>query len=157
MQVLVPGVSCLCSPNELERAKTEGFKQIYMMTVNGMFKHHILRGDNRFICTQVKEIPGYTIPEVKPEIRFLPAGRIDMELWKQIVAFFKQVMVVKNSDVEAMIWILWSQAQGYFLHVPKQTISKASVRYEWDDVPDGASIIVDIHSHNTMGRSNVPM
>ncbi|HET8686721.1 MAG TPA: Mov34/MPN/PAD-1 family protein [Methanosarcina sp.] len=47
--------------------------------------------------------------------------------------------------------MLYSKERGYFLHVPNQRISKAAVSYDWGDIPEGASIIVDIHSHNTMG------
>lgn len=151
MHIISPHISCVVLPTELEQAMQEGYNHIFVMTQKGVIKHQKLRGDGRYIRLKCDTIPGYTEPEIKEEIhRFFPAGQVPYELFKQVVAFFKKVMDVKKSEVEAMIWILWNQEQGYHLHVPNQKISKASVSYDWSSVPAGSSIIVDIHSHNTM-------
>ena len=151
MQPLAPHISCICTPAELETAKAEGYKEMYMITSKGIFKHHVLRGNGRFVQVQVDTIPGYIEATITPSMNFLPAGKISYEIYDQVLAFFKKVMEVKNSEVEAMIHILYNAELGYHLGVPPQTISKASVSYDWNYVPEGTSIVVDIHSHNTMG------
>lgn len=156
MKVIAPFISCVVNLplgdelDEFQAAVDQGFMEIYVMTPQGIIKHHKLRGENRYVRLKVESIPGLALPDMRQEINFLPAGKVPNELLLQIEAFFRKVMAVKKGDLEAMIWVMWSAAQGYFLHVPDQTISKASVRYDWDDIPDGASIIVDVHSHNTM-------
>ncbi len=150
MHILAPHISCICNTSEMQEAVNQGYKEIYIMTLNGCFKHHILRGENRFVRTKVTSIPGYTEPKIEEGMNFLPAGKIPYALYEQVLAFFKKVMEVKTAELEAMIHILYNPEQGYHLGVPPQTISKASVSYDWNYVPAGTSIIVDIHSHNTM-------
>lgn len=151
MHILAPHISCIVAPHELAGAIEQGYKEIYIITVKGTFKHHILRGENRHIRVKVDSIPGYKEEEVTESVNFLPAGKIPYALYETVQAFFRKVMEVKNSEVEAMIHILYNAEQGYHLGVPPQTISKASVSYDWSYIPQGTSIIVDIHSHNTMG------
>lgn len=150
MHVLAPSMSCVCAPHEVDEAVAQGYKQIYIITSKGTFKHHILRGDNRFVRVKVDTIPGYTEPTIGEGMNFLPAGKIPHALYEQILAFFLKVMEVNTSEVEAMIHVLYNPERGYHLGVPPQTISKASVSYDWNYIPAGTSIIVDIHSHNTM-------
>lgn len=151
MHILAPHISCVILPHELEEALAQEYKQIYIITSKGFFKHHVLRGEGRFVRVKVDSIPGYTEPKIDQGMNFLPAGKIPYALFEQVQAFFMKVMEVKNSEVEAMIHILYNQERGYHLGVPPQRISKASVSYDWDYVPAGTSIVVDIHSHNTMG------
>lgn len=151
MHILAPHISCVVAPHELADAIQQGFKEIYIITVKGTFKHHVLRGENRHITLKVDSIPGYTETAITESVNFLPAGKIPFTLYEQILGFFRKVMEVKNAEVEAMIHILYNPEQGYHLGVPPQTISKASVNYDWSYIPAGTSIIVDIHSHNTMG------
>ena len=35
--------------------------------------------------------------------------------------------------------------------IPKQKVGKASVSYDWSHKKEGEEVILDIHSHNTMG------
>lgn len=158
MKIIAPFMSCIVNmplsadePSEFDAAVAEGYVEIYVVTPNGIIKHHKLRGTNRFLRLKVDSIPGTVIPSMREEINFLPAGKIPYQLLQQIEAFFRKVMEVKKDQLEAMIWVLYNEAQGYHLFVPDQTISKASVRYDWDGVPAGSSIVCDIHSHNTMG------
>jgi PRTRC genetic system protein A len=144
-------MSCVVAPHEVDAAIAEGYKQIYIITSKGTFKHHILRGTGRFVRVKVDSIPGYVESTVNEGMNFLPAGKIPHELYKQVLAFFLKVMEVNTSEVEAMIHVLYNPERGYHLGVPPQTISKASVTYDWNYIPAGTSIIVDIHSHNTMG------
>lgn len=158
MKIIAPFISCLINSgfetdevNELNNALAQGYSQIYIQTPKGLFKHHVLRpgkdGLQRHVRVPVTEIPGVKIKEIKPEIRFLPDGRIPIRLLDQVKAFFKEVIRAKGTAVEAMIWILWNQERGYYLHVPNQVVSKASARYDWTNFPAESSIIVDIHSH----------
>lgn len=153
IEVVSPHFSCVCSPSELEEALSLGYKEVYIQTRNAIIKHHQLRGNDRFVRVEVKSIPGYTPPKeevVKQEIRFLPDGKIPYAIWEQLVAFFRKVMSVNKEELEAMAHVLWNPEKGYHIGVPSQTVSKASANYDRNYVPAGTSIVLDIHSHNTM-------
>lgn len=156
MHVLTPYIRCVIGMpigenNELGQALAEGYNEIYMTTPNGIMKYDKLRpgkdGASRFICSKVDSIPGVTIPKDFSAIQFLPEGKIPYKLLDEVKGFFRKVIEVKGKALEAMIWVLWSQDRGYFLHVPNQEVGHASARYDWSSVPEGASVIVDIHSH----------
>lgn len=101
---------------------------------------------------------------------FLPAGKIPTQMLVQIIAFFKSVMSYKMGDVvrsttfanqshfshnyEAMLFICWNPATGYSLRIPTQRVSAASVSYDHDcyDLAAGDVVVLDIHSHNSMGE-----
>ena len=152
MQILAPHISCVCSSNEFAEAVALGYKEIYIITSKGTIKHHVLRGENRFVRLKVDTIPGYEEVMISEALNFLPAGKIPYAIYEQVLGFFRKVMEVKSAELEAMIHVLYNRELGYHIGVPPQTISKASVNYDWSYVPSGTSIVVDIHSHNTMGR-----
>lgn len=159
MKILAPFVSCVVNlplgaddHDEFQAAIDEGYAEIFVVTPEGIIKHHKLRGTNRYLRLKVDSIPGLAMPTMRQEINFLPAGKVPHELLRKIEGFFRKVMEVKKDQLEAMIWVLYNEAEGYHLHVPDQTISKAAVSYDWNGVPAGSSIIIDVHSHNTMGR-----
>lgn len=151
MHILAEYISCVVLPTELQTAIDAGYNEIYVMTSGGILKHHKLRGSNRHVRLKVDSIPGYTEQSIQQEINFLPAGRIPVNLFDQIVAFFKQVMAVKKAELEAMAWICHNEELGYHIIIPDQRVSKASASYDWSSLPVGTSIVCDIHSHNTMG------
>jgi hypothetical protein len=160
MKVLVPHISCVITAEqnptaqqELDNALSEGYVHIYITTPGKILKHHKLSGEDRFIRLRVDSIPGYTEETAvfSEGLKFLPAGKIPFDLYKKILGFFKEVIKVKKSNLEAMIWVLWEQDKGYYLHVPNQSVSKASATYDWSDIPGGATLVLDVHSHNTMG------
>lgn len=152
MQILAPHLSCVVTPAELQTALDEGYQMIYILTIDGIIKHHQLRGEGRYIRMKVDAIPGYTLPpKVQQEIRFLPAGKIPVSLFEEIVAFFRKVSKLKGNELEAMAHILWNEVKGYHIGIPDQRVSKASASYDWDYIPEGTSLVADIHSHNTMG------
>ena len=160
MKVIAPFLSCsvnlVDNPNGLAEALAEGYSIVYLTAPTGLFIHRQLSpgkdGAPRFIRQKVSSIPGQTvIPDVQPAINFLPAGKIPRILFHTVKAFFRKVIELKKTPVEAMIWIMWSQENGYFLHVPQQTVGPASAHYDWDNLPPNASIIVDIHSHSDFG------
>jgi PRTRC genetic system protein A len=162
MKILVPYFSCLIfSPtegseqDELQEAIGYGYQQIYISTPNGFFKHHLLRpgkdGKSRYIRTPVLEVPGVKFKKVESSVQFLPDGKVPIRLLDEVKAFFKQIIIHKSTAVEAMIWVLWNEEKGYYLHVPNQTVGKASANYDWSSLPVDSSVIVDIHSHADFG------
>lgn len=159
MRELLPNFSCVVNggfendqgPSELEQAIAQGYQQIYVLTADGIFKHHLLRsgleGTPRYIRSKVQTIPGLKPRTYTEQMSFLPDGKISIELFDTVKAFFKEVIVRKGTAVEAMIWILWSQDKGYYLHVPDQVVSHGSANYDWSSLPTDSIIVVDIHSH----------
>ena len=89
--------------------------------------------------------------------------RIPMQMLVDIIAFFKQVMkdptisgstaTHAHGNYEAMAHIVWNETtQSYRVAIPTQVVSKAAVTYTNDHIDhDCEHIILDIHSHNTMG------
>ena len=159
MKELVPYVSCLCNPEEFMAVlEANTHPEVYVYDGAGYLKHVKLSG-NRHVRIKVEKLPPTAasvigpIVEVKEELNFLPAGKIPYEFFEQIVEFFRQVSKKMKSEFEAHAWILWSAEKGYFISVPKQSVSKASVSFTYDDesLPPGSVIVCDIHSHNTMG------
>lgn len=159
MKILSPYISCLIQSgfdgkdetDELKAAIDSGFQQIFIQTPKGVLKHHVLRpgkdGAERFVRIPVNEVPGVKMKDISPDVQFLPAGKIPMVLLTTVKAFFRAVIDAKGTAVEAMIWILWNQERGYYLHVPNQVVGHASAKYDWAGLPPDSSIIVDIHSH----------
>jgi len=91
--------------------------------------------------------------EISEEVSFLPAGKIPFEYFTQIASFFREVSKKFKSEFEAHAWILYSKDRGYFVSVPEQSVSKATVSFSYDagTLPKDSIIVVDLHSHNTMG------
>lgn len=160
MHILAPFMSCVVNlpltaddPNEFDQAVAEGYVEIYAITAEGVIKHHKLRGQNRYVRVKVDKIPGYEPAKLPQAISFLPDGKIPKAIFDQILGFFYGV-IKANGDkaLEAMAHILWNQERGYHIGVPPQKISGASVVYDWSYLPSGTTIVVDIHSHNYMGK-----
>lgn len=151
MQILVPHVACMVFEPEFEAASQDNYQIIYVVTPKGTFKHSKLKG-GRHVRVKVEAISEIK-EEVKmtEEINFLPAGKIPFSLFEEIVQFFRDVMTIKKADEEAMAHILWSPKLGYHIGIPTQNVSKASVSYKYDHLQPDDIIVVDIHSHNTMG------
>lgn len=156
MQELVPYISCLVNPHEFSEAISSTYSEIYVAAKDGYYKHMKLRG-GRHIRLKVDSLPKTSKiteeVEIEEELNFLPAGKVPYEYLEQIVHFFKEVMRLKKADYEAHAWILWSKEKGYYISVPKQTVSKAAVQFSYDQdaLPSDSIVVVDIHSHNTMG------
>ena len=108
---------------------------------------------------------GKTVQPPETEIKtdllsFFPNGeKLPVILFHQIVEFFRQFMKgnsevlesLVNHSYEAMAHIVYNPATGYRVAIPTQSVSQATVKYEFDHLEDGDEIIIDIHSHNTMG------
>lgn len=68
----------------------------------------------------------------------------------QIISFFKSLMNGER-ELEALANIYWdTEDKKYYIHIPKQTVSKASVDAPLADVGDRYIHVMDIHSHNDM-------
>lgn len=160
MHVITEHISCVCNEAEFPEA-IKSFSDVYIVTkVGTILRHSKLKG-GRHIRVEVKEIPGLKMEEVKPdvheEINFLPNGRIPALFLDELVQFFREVMNIKKAEQEAMAHVLYNEKdkansnRGYRISIPNQIVSKASVRYETDHIHQGDIIVLDIHSHNTMG------
>ena len=152
MKELVAHVSCLCDEDEFAEVVKGNFSEIYISVHDGYLKHVKLSG-GRHVRIKVDSLPTSTASDEKnfvtEDINFLPAGKIPYEFFEQIVEFFRQVSKKMKAEFEAHAWILWNKEKGYFISVPKQSVSKASVHFTYDDesLPPGSVIVCDIHSH----------
>src|ERR1700739_1983816 len=154
MHVLQPHLRvAVATEEDFEQAKADGYSEIFRITVEGVFKFHKLAADgSRYVSIRVPAIPGMELPKApKEEVKFLPEGKVPRHLFDEIVALYRQVMIANNGrNLEAMAWIIWNKDAGYYIPVPTQRVSTASVDYDWD-VPPGSIVVVDAHSHNSMG------
>lgn len=162
MREICPQLSCECTEEEFKNGEADAYQTAYVLGSDGkLWKRAKLQGkpENHFMF-EVNEIPGRakTSSELKTSLSFLPAGKVPFILFQQIEAFFKKVMVdlgqtnVSNhaTMLEAMAHILWNEEKGYFISIPTQKVSAASVSYENDNIEPGDMVVVDIHSHNSM-------
>jgi hypothetical protein len=145
VQEITKFISCVALPGELDEAIAAGYNEIYVMGTDGIYKHHKLRGVNRYIRLKVDKIPNYKAGEITEDIHFLPDGHIPIELFDQIHEFFKQVMIQKKAVLEAMAWICWNKTEGYHIIIPDQKVGAASASYDWNSLPEGSTIVCDIH------------
>lgn len=161
--ILIPGFACVVmapfagEPDYLQAAIDQGYPIIYIIANNGdKFVRRTQPGKNadgkdRSVTMKIPSIPGFKVGEVKEDNSFLPAGKIPFSMMKEVEKFFKAVIAkFGDTNLESMIWIMWNPDQGYFLHVPNQTVAGAAVTYDWTP-PAGSHIVVDIHSHANFG------
>lgn len=159
MVEITPYVSCFARPDEFEAALASDYSEIFTIGSDGSYLKHIKLTAGRSVRFKIPSLPKNVVDKISlnvltPDLTsFLPAGKIPFELFEQIVAFFKEIMKLHKAENEAHAWILWNKDDGYHVSIPKQVVSKASVRYEYDQtsLPPGSVIVFDVHSHNTMG------
>jgi hypothetical protein len=149
MKVLTPYFSCVCNEEEFEAVNRETpLPEIYVVTQSGKILKHMNLTGGRHIRIPVDSIPNYKADSsLDSEINFLPAGKVPVSMFRQIEAFFRKVMEVKGGKaLEAMAHILWNPQTGYRIAIPNQTISAASVTYDFQShMTPGDIIVVDIH------------
>lgn len=164
MRVILPALSCACSEEEFLAGEAGDYQTTYIMGADGRrWKHVKLQGGGHFRF-EVKSIPGEEPVEaaesqLEGELKFLPDGKIPRILLDQIILFFRQVMSnlggdkasIKHGELEAMAHILWHPDRGYYVGIPEQKVSKAMVTYDPRYIASDTMIVVDIHSHNSMG------
>ena len=80
--------------------------------------------------------------------------KLPYEMLLQTVSFFRKVIAEKG-NAEAMIQVFLKDSEenpDYFMHIADQEVSGAFVKFKRDsDLEDANMLILDIHSHNTMG------
>ena len=89
---------------------------------------------------------------------FIPAlPKIPYSILSEILAFFKSY-VTEDSEFEALAYIYWSfEDSKFYVHVPKQQVSKASVDSSLPELDEEKYVLVmEIHSHNTMAARFSP-
>lgn len=151
LTVILPHFSCVVDTDEdLKQAIEDQYCDTYIVSKNGLFRRSNLT-HGRSVTVPCTEIPGIAkLPDVKQDTAsFFPAGKIPIKFLKQIVAFFKAVMAEnKGAKLEAMIFVIWNPVLGYHIRVPEQTVSGASVSYNWSGfLGEGDVIVLDMHSH----------
>lgn len=83
---------------------------------------------------------------------FIPAlPKIPYDMLSEILMFFKTYALL-SGEVEALANIYWSvDEEKYFVHVPKQEVSKANVNTTLPELDEDKFVLVmELHSHNTM-------
>lgn len=86
----------------------------------------------------------------------LDVPKIPGELYNQMLAFFKNICD-KMDRAEAFVQFYYDfQEEKYVIHVPEQTVSKASVSYDatknlCNIDRDRYLFVLEVHSHNDMG------
>lgn len=129
-----------------------------------LYRYHRYAGE-RELLTKIAETPIRFVDKTQLVERrqIVPGGvKVPMQLLKDIENFFRAFMIKNvtsaagyrpgHGDYEAMALILYNlDTQQYRVSIPSQKVSKASVTYDIDDKADNEIVVVDIHSHNSMG------
>ena len=129
-----------------------------------LYRYHRYAGE-RELLTKIAETPIRFVDKTQLVERrqIVPGGvRVPMQLLKDIANFFRAFMIKNvntaggyrpgHGDYEAMALIMYNlDTQQYRVSIPSQRVSKASVSYDIDDKADNEIVVVDIHSHNSMG------
>ena len=134
--------------NSLEEAVSSGKQIVFVPSSDGK----IYEVRNNQIGTFIAEADSVSLFS-KVRAGFIPAlPKIPYSILSEIIAFFKTFVTVKSEN-EAMANIYWSfEEEKYRAHVPKQTVTKASVDTNLPDIDEEKFLLVmEVHSHNTMG------
>ena len=133
---------------ESVEAAQEGKKAIaYVPSENGRLYEIRSNGVGTFIAETQKAASFQ-----KVRAGFIPAlPKIPFSILSEILAFFKSY-ITEEKVTEALAYIFWSKSEEkYFVHIPKQEVSKASV--DTTEMPlndERFTLVMEIHSHNTM-------
>ena len=133
--------------NSLEEAVSSGKQIVFVPSSDGK----IYEVRNNQIGTFIAEADSVSLFS-KVRAGFIPAlPKIPYSILSEIIAFFK-TFVTEKSENEAMANIYWSfEDEKYRVHVPKQTVTKASVDTNLPDIDEEKFLLVmEVHSHNTM-------
>ena len=134
--------------NSLEETVSSGKQIVFVPSSDGK----IYEVRNNQIGTFIAEADSVSLFS-KVRAGFIPAlPKIPYSILSEIIAFFK-TFVTEKSENEAMANIYWSfEEEKYRVHVPKQTVTKASVDTNLPDIDEEKFLLVmEVHSHNTMG------
>ena len=122
--------------------------------------NYVLRGDglweirsnsiaNFYLQRAEANLIGFT-KETYEEGFVLKLPKIPKSVLDTIVSFFRYIC--DASAYEAYVQIYWRpEDETYYVHCPRQQISKARVRYDVSlEIPTDHLLVCEIHSHNTM-------
>ena len=120
----------------------------FVMSQTGMVE--IRENEVATFKVQPKSIPG--APKVQQGFE-MKLPKIPYALYQQTIAFFRGICEKMNND-EAAVQLYWNKKkEEYFIHVPIQEVSGASVNFTRDEAVESDKdclLVMDIHSHNTM-------
>jgi len=86
---------------------------------------------------------------VKPYVR-MKIPKIPSKVFTRVVSFFKNVYRLHHSEAVVMLY-LETDSKKYYIHVPPQKVSGASVEYERNVSFPGKTLVGTIHSHSNFG------
>lgn len=121
----------------------------YVVMGNGIFKVQ-----NTVLGKLIQKVEG--LPTVKDHLTpgfQLSVPKIPFDILAQVYGFFRAVCEKAKKPVEAYCQV-WYSTEGniFFLKVPEQDVSGASVKHEGHSIPTDKMIhVADIHSHGSMG------
>lgn len=119
----------------------------YAMTGSGVVK--VVSNKIGLFAVHTDNVPGLPIIN---EGLVLALPKIPYKMLLQTISFFKEVMR-KYNNAEAMVQFYYDDVKKeYILFCPDQEVSGARVSFKRSaEMDDTHTLVMDIHSHNTMG------
>jgi len=117
----------------------------YVVGKNGQF----IRKNMDLIDALVPVKSISVLNNVRPYVR-MKIPRINAKVFNKVVSFFKQVYRMHHSEAVVMLY-LENDSKKYYIHVPPQKVSGASVDYEREVSFPGKTLVGTIHSHANFG------
>lgn len=158
IKTIVPFAICVCADADFNKAVEMGFSEIYVPRAGGSYMKHqkLSHGRHARMIVPATQVPAPVkaadlafSPPIEQEVNFLPAGKVPVSFLHQIAKFFREVMDKYKTNYEAQAFILWNPERGYHISIPDQSVSQATVNFEYtpECIPAGSVLVVDIHSH----------
>lgn len=159
MKSIIDNVAAIAdSVEEYLELRSKGYSMLYW--TEGNTRKFFQKNTLGSIVGELKDgvMPQLTTsPEAATNVDFLPGGKLDQSVLHKVVDFFRAVSdkfgkAVAHGEMEAQVHVVWNTiSKTYEVRVPTQKVSKASVTSTFDHILEGDLLVLDIHSHNTMG------
>lgn len=117
----------------------------YIVAKNGQF----IRKNMGLIDSLVPVKSISILNDIKPYVT-MNIPKIPSKVFTKVVSFFKNVYRIHKSEAVVMLY-LENDAKKYYIHVPEQEVSGASVEYKRDVSFPGKTLVGTIHSHSNFG------
>lgn len=119
----------------------------FIMSKNGVMK--VVQNSIGLFIVGTKDVPG--LPDLGEGV-LLNIPKVPYPMLLQTITFFRAVME-KFNNTEAMVQFYYDRStSSYIMHCPDQEVSGASIKFKRDQsMDDKYTLVMDIHSHNTMG------
>jgi len=119
----------------------------FLLTGRGAMK--VMKNKIGIFVSKTDDVPG--LPNISEGL-LLSVPKIPYYMFTQTISFFRAVMK-KYDDAEAMVQFYYDEEnKSYVVHCPDQIVSGAHIDFKRSQEFDDKYILVmDIHSHNTMG------